>query len=92
MDQQSKYKPKGLLTEFVGDEQNNSQEKILRGEVQLLFISPESAINNSVYINMFLSHPYKENLVAIAVDEAHCVKTWGMSLEWFLLKLVNFAA
>ena len=26
---------------------------------------------------MFMSATYKKNLVALAVDEAHCVKTWG---------------
>ena len=26
---------------------------------------------------MFLSPQYKEKLVALAVDEAHCVKSWG---------------
>ena len=79
MDQQSKYREKGLLVEFVGEDQSNwhAKEKILQGEVQLVFISPESAIGNSVYRSMFLSRPYKEKLVAIAVDEAHCVKSWG---------------
>ena len=73
------YSPRGLLVEYVGDEQGScpSKGKILRGEVQLLYISPESAIRNPTYRNMFLSHRYKEKLVALAVDEAHCVKTWG---------------
>lgn len=26
---------------------------------------------------MFLSTKYKESLVAVAVDEAHCIRTWG---------------
>lgn len=32
---------------------------------------------NQKYRNMLLSKPYKENLVALVIDEAHCVKTWG---------------
>ena len=58
MDQQSKYSPKGLLVEYVGDEQGScpSKGRILRGEVQLLYISPESAIRSPTYRNMFLSH------------------------------------
>lgn len=26
---------------------------------------------------MLSSAPYRENLVALVIDEAHCVKTWG---------------
>ena len=65
--------------EFVGEEQTDAcaRRKVLNGEMQLVFISPESLINNTLYRNMLLSHKYKERLVALAVDEAHCVKTWG---------------
>lgn len=78
MDQTAKYCPKGLDVAFVGNDQKScSRDRILSGEIQLLFISPESAIMNSTYRNMFLSHRYKEKLVALVVDEAHCVKTWG---------------
>ena len=77
MDQRTRYSPKGLLVEFVGDDSSNNRDKILRGDVQLLFVSPESAIGNSMYRNMLLSRPYKDNLVGLIVDEAHCVKLWG---------------
>ena len=48
----------------------------MQGEVQLLFISPESIINSPYYRKMLLSTTYKSKLVAvvIVVDEAHCVK------------------
>ena len=79
MDQKLKYSSKGVQVEFVNDEQesHHSRSKILQGEIQLVYISPESAIQNPLYRNMFLSPKYKEKLAAIAVDEAHCVKTWG---------------
>ena len=71
-----------MLVEFVGGEQeHSSKERILRGEVQLLFISPESAIGNRTYRAMFLSQQYKKNLVGLIVDEAHCVKMWGDELR-----------
>lgn len=79
MDQHAKYTPSGLKTEFVGEVQSNEKaiDRVIRGEVQLVYISPESVMSNPTYRNMFLSLPYKERLVAVAVDEAHCVKTWG---------------
>ena len=79
MDQRAKYSPRGLQVEFVGEEQTDtgSEERVLKGNIQLVYISPESAICNRKYRNMFMSTPYRKSLVALAVDEAHCVKTWG---------------
>lgn len=79
MDQRAKFTPRGLATEFVGEAQSDhaAERKVLRGEVQLVFITPESIIGNALYRDMLLSTKYKENLVALVVDEAHCVKVWG---------------
>ena len=70
MDQHAKFKPKGIRTEFVCEAQSNeiSTDRVIKGEIQLVYISPESAICNYKYRNMFLSSPYKDHLVAIAVD------------------------
>ena len=78
MDQRAKFSPKGIMTEFVGEDQHddNAIKRVTKGDVQLLFISPESLITNPVYRNMLLSPIYKESLVALVVDEAHCIKTW----------------
>ena len=78
MEQQSKYKPKGIDVEYICEDIDSVTRKhITKGEVQLVFVSPESIINNALYRNMLLSCPYREKLVASAIDEAHCVKTWG---------------
>ena len=79
IDQRSKFTPRGLTAEFVGEAQTDhaAERRVLRGEAQLVFITPESLIDNTLYRNMLLSTKYKENLVALVVDEAHCVKTWG---------------
>ena len=54
MDQKAKFLPKGIVTEFVGEEQTDDSaiEKVLRGAVQLLYISPENLVCNR---NMILS-------------------------------------
>ncbi len=79
MDQRNKYTLKGIASEFVSGQQadSNITRKILNGAVQLVFITPESILENPLYRNMLLSQPYRDELVALVVDEAHCVKLWG---------------
>ena len=76
-DQQSKYASRGLSTEFVGEAQTDlvttCKHKVLSGGVQLIFITPESIIMNSMYRKMLRSAIYTEKLAAVVVDEAHWV-------------------
>ena len=78
MDQQRKLAPRGLSCECVGEAQNDETavKRVLSGKVQLVFISPESLLKNPMYRCMLLKPRYKELLVGLVVDEAHCVKTW----------------
>uniref|UniRef100_A0A1X7SLS0 Helicase ATP-binding domain-containing protein n=2 Tax=Amphimedon queenslandica TaxID=400682 RepID=A0A1X7SLS0_AMPQE len=76
MDQKARFTPKGIDVEFIGEDQKCIR-KVLAGDVQLVYISPESLMCNAIYRNMLLSPVYKEKLVALVVDEAHCVKSWG---------------
>ena len=94
MDQREKYAPKGISSEFVGGDQTDPIviKKILEGAVQLVFITPESIIENTLYRNMLLSQPYIDRLVALVVDEAHCVSYGVISLEKHLEKLEIFVA
>ncbi len=79
VDQTAKFSPKGLKTDFVGEAQTDdeAQKRILNGESQLVYVSPENLIENTKYRRMLLRQVYKENLVALVVDEAHCIQTWG---------------
>ena len=78
MDQQVKYKSRGLTSELVGETQTEeAMKRVFQGEVQLVFITPESIIKKGKYRDMLMSPPYASKLVAVVVDEAHCVKTWG---------------
>ena len=54
------------------------QERILRGEVQVLYIGPELLMLNTLWRDMLTTPVYKENLVAFVVDEAHCVAKWSV--------------
>ena len=79
MDQHTRFSSRGLSTEFVGEAQTDLSVcgKVLRGEVQLEFITPKNLIENPTYRKMLLSSRYKDRLVALVVDEAHCVKLGG---------------
>lgn len=79
MDQRSKFAKYGLSTEFVGEAQTDKSvsRRVLNGEVQLVFITPENVVENQLYRSMLLSKTYKEKMVALVVDEAHCIKLWG---------------
>ena len=78
IEQCEKFTTTSLSTELLGEAQMSKEAtyRMERGEVQLVYISPESIICNPRYRGMLISDVFKENLVALAVDEAHCVKTW----------------
>ncbi|XP_029180652.2 ATP-dependent DNA helicase RecQ-like [Acropora millepora] len=50
--------------------------KIEKGECSIVFSSPESLLGNGHWQNMLSSDTYKENLIGIVVDEAHCISHW----------------
>ena len=79
MDQQSRYKNDHFSVEFIGESQTDRGvlDRVLKGEVQLVYISPEKIIDNYKYRDMLLTPAYMAKLAAVIVDEAHCVKTWG---------------
>ena len=81
-----------LKSEFIGEAQTDPDvnEKVLNWEVQLVFLTPETLINSKKFWNMLLSPPYQQNLVALVVDEEHCVKTWGDDLRKHSARLVTY--
>ena len=52
------------------------REKVLRGEVQIVYIGPEMLLLNTTWREMLRTPVYKSNLVAFVVDEVHCVTKW----------------
>ena len=47
-----------------------------KGAMSCLFVSPELLLTSSEWRDMLQSAVYKEQLVGVVVDEAHCVKKW----------------
>ena len=77
-EQARRFTAAGIKSGFVGEAQKDPdvRQKVLDGDLNLVYISPENLINNSRYRNMLLSPRYKQSLISVVVDEAHCVKTW----------------
>ena len=72
---EGKFSQTGIHTEFVGELQQDldAMKDVRDGQIQLLFISPESLLRNPQWREKLTSRVYKEKLVAVVVDEAHCV-------------------
>ena len=78
MEQTAKFSLQGIVTEFVGELQQDldAMRDVKEGRIQLLYISPESLLRNPQWRDMLLTQTYQENLVAVVVDEAHCIARW----------------
>ena len=74
-DQVDIFTSRGLRCARAG-ECNNENDGIVNGEFELVFISPEAILSRNKWRKMLLSDIYQKNLVALVIDEAHCVKKW----------------
>ena len=63
---------------------------VLKGKIQLVYISPESLLENDCFRAMLLTDFYQKNLRALVVDEAHCVKLWLVYISVSIQHIVNF--
>ena len=53
------------------------QEKKLRGgDYQIVFAHPESLISSKYGRELLLSEKYRDSVVSIVMDEAHCIVHW----------------
>ena len=77
LDQTQIFNAKGIEAIYAGDElDKKSMDSVKSGKYALVFISPEAIIGGCMWREMLRSQIYQENLVAVVVDEAHCVEKW----------------
>ena len=75
-DQVMQMTEKGASALYVGETDETTMTEVCEGNYQLVYISPEALLTNSTWRDMLQSPIYQSNLVALVVDEAHCVKKW----------------
>ena len=70
------------------DEWNNVYDKLLKNEVDLLFLTPEHIANknNMNKINEVLQADFS----LLVIDEAHCISDWGHDFRPDYKKIVTF--
>jgi len=75
-DQVQALQSNGIKADFFNssispEEENNVIDRATKGEIQMLYLSPEKLISVS---NTWLK---SLNIKLVAIDEAHCVSMWG---------------
>jgi ATP-dependent DNA helicase RecQ len=75
-DQVATFLSKGVSAVRAGDCHISTSQKIMEGEYQLVFFSPEAILCRRKWRKMLLTEVYQEKLVGLLIDEAHCVKKW----------------
>jgi len=76
-DQVGSFSSRGITSVKTGScSDHETSQCIINGEYQLVFISPEALLSKKRWRKMLLCDVYQRNLVAVVVDEAHCVRYW----------------
>ena len=75
-DQVQAMKAKDIRAVYVGDCGEEDVIDVCSGVYQIVYMSPEALLTDEQWRDMLLSPVYRENLVGLVVDEAHCVKKW----------------
>jgi superfamily II DNA helicase RecQ len=75
MEEQSAYlNSLGISAIFITDEVTGyAIQDVIQGKYSHVYASPECLLATSTWRGVFLSKVFLENLVGIAIDEAHCI-------------------
>ena len=76
-DQVASFMARGLKAAYI---QGDGGDAVLRGEVQLVYASPETLILEPKWRELLRQTVYQNN-VCLAVDEAHLVEKWYVCVD-----------
>lgn len=78
-----------INSEYTPDEKNEIKKKIQKGEISILYVSPETLLSNNPIDNLIGNR----KIGLLIIDEAHIVTTWGKSFRpdyWFLGDYISY--
>ena len=87
-DQEHSLRERGVKAIKVGAD-DARMEDVKKGCYELLLVSPELLLTSSEWRDMLQSTVYKEQLVGVVVDEAHCVKKWSVAINDYYFLIFN---
>ena len=73
-DQVASFTAKGMKASYIHEE--GASNGVLAGKMQLLYASPEALLTVPKWREMLRKEVYQDNIVCLAVDEAHLVDKW----------------
>jgi superfamily II DNA helicase RecQ len=56
---------------------HNLEEELISGKYRAVFMSPEAAFNKLRFEKLWNDAGWRSKLLAVVIDEAHCISTWG---------------
>lgn len=76
-DQVASLQNLGIPAIAIGTETDAEMiQQVINGNFIIVFISPECLLSTSTWREIFNAESFKEMLIGVAVDEAHCITQW----------------
>ncbi|KAI0309971.1 P-loop containing nucleoside triphosphate hydrolase protein [Amylostereum chailletii] len=96
VDQEQRFRDLGLRAKAVNGETYTEQvrKSIQRGHFQIIITSPEMCLRHSGFRSLLddPTHALAKRLVAVIIDEAHCITQWGDKFRTIFTELGTLRA
>ena len=73
-DQVANLRIRGVEVVYVGG--RCDMDKVYEGRYPILYISPEALLTDNKWRDVLALQVYQHHLMAVVIDEVHCVKKW----------------